>query len=108
MGNEPNRPLSPIRPASPSSPGTPIVTSWFADIEPEPVRERYNREKPSWYNLLSNGGLDAAQSVKLNGQNRPQIPSIPIRHERPAVSLALEKPNKPSKNPPKRPKKGKD
>jgi len=112
MGNEPankpKRPSSPTRPDSPSSPETSIVTSWFTDIEPEPERERYNRAKPSWYNLLSNGGLDAAQSIKLNGQNRPQRPSIPIRHERPTFSLALKKPNKPSKNPPKRPKKGKD
>ena len=110
MRNKPNtkpsRPSSPKRPDSPSSPETPVVPSRFTDIEPEPEMKRPNRAKPSWYNLLSNGGLDSAQSIKLNGQNRPPIPSIPIRHERPTVSLGLEKPKKPSKNPSKRPKKG--
>ena len=112
MGNKPNtkpsRPSSPKKPDSPSSLKTPIVPSRFTDIEPEPEMKRHNREKPSWYNLMLNGGLDAGQSIKLNGQNQPPIPSILIRHERPTVSLGLEKPNKPSKNQSKRPKKGTD
>ena len=115
---QPQRPGSPERPASPQSP---VLTDMENDVygtmvstenpepnpalvtEPEPAWERQNTSKPNWYDLMSGGGFDSVKPNKPNGQNRPQMVNRP--HQ---IPIRPEKPNKPSKNPSKRPNKGTD